>query len=125
MSDNPTLDRGREGCGMTPTIANARHTARRLRAAARSGGINARRAAEIGHRLAWARRHSERVVVTGPYAHLSEVHCFLRDWRHAIDAACRSFPGRLTDAHLHGHAKAQRTFERQERRAAHRRGEAL
>lgn len=93
-----------------PLVDRARHDARRLRAAARQPGWFGKRAAEIGRKLAWERRHAEPVVINGPYAHLSGLHCFLRDWRHAIDAACRVRSMRNDE--LLAHSKDQRLFVR-------------
>lgn len=89
-------------------VDRARLTARRLKAAARQPGWYGRRAREIGGKLAWERRNAERAVLAGPYPHLTGLHRFLVDWRHAIDCACK--PARLSSLDLNNLRKGAKAF---------------
>lgn len=94
-------------------VDRARLAARRLKAAARQPGWYGRRAREIGGKLAWERRNAERAVLAGPYPHLTGLHCFLVDWRHAIDCACK--PARLSDGELVALSAGMRRYRREAR----------
>jgi len=80
-----------------PLIPEARLAERRLKAAVRrSSRFNVRPRTILAY-LQQVRRHDERNIVSGPFAHLSQLSGFMRDYREAIDSECRWAAERKTD----------------------------